>query len=362
MKHCRSLRGLASRHCLRRRSEMCFLTWKAIPMSAKAASNYLFGYAVRDDEDGTSKYFGNWALSRAEEKAIFEQFVDFVIARWEKYPDLHIYHFAPYEPAALKRLMGRHATRENEIDRMLRAGLFVDLYAVVRHGIRASVESYSIKELEPLYDFERSVPLPDASKALARIEYCLELNDLEGIEEEDRAVAQNYNRDDCFSTWQLRDWFEELRAGLIKAGASIDRPSPKAGDASEDVSAWQQKIAELINRLTHDVPIDKAERTGEQHARWLLANILDWHRREDKAAWWEYFRLCDLSAEDLLEERNAVSGLRFVDAVGGTAKAPIHRYSFPEQDTDVRRRRRTSKLRRRKIRNGEIRSLLSIGR
>ena len=108
----------------------------------------------------------DWALSRAEEKAAFERFADFVIGRLEEFPGLHIYHFAPYEPAALKRLMGRYATREDELDRMLHAGLFVDLYAVVRHGIRASVESYSIKKLEPLYGFARAVPLTDANKAL----------------------------------------------------------------------------------------------------------------------------------------------------------------------------------------------------
>ena len=102
---------------------------------------------------GAEKVIADWALSRADEKAAFERFVDFVIARLEIYPDLHIYHYAPYEPAALKRLMGRYVTREDEIDRMLRAGVFVDLYAVVRHAIRASVESYSIKKLEPLYDF-----------------------------------------------------------------------------------------------------------------------------------------------------------------------------------------------------------------
>jgi uncharacterized protein len=31
--------------------------------------------------------------------------------------------------------MGRYASREDEVDRMLRAGLFVDLYAVVRHAV-----------------------------------------------------------------------------------------------------------------------------------------------------------------------------------------------------------------------------------
>lgn len=116
----------------------------------------------------------------------------------------------------------------------------------------------------------------------------------------------------------------------------IDRPLPKTGDAGQDLTDWQQRIAVLIHRLTDDVPVDIAEQNTEQHARWLLAYILDWHRREEKAAWWEYFRLCDLSAEDLLDERAALSGLTFVGAVGGTAKAPIHRYSFPLQDTDLR--------------------------
>jgi RNase_H superfamily len=259
-----------------------------------------------------------------------------VIGRLEEFPDLHIYHYAPYEPAALKRLMGRYATREEELDRMLRAGLFVDLYAVVRHGIRASVESYSIKKLEPLYEFDRAVPLTEANKALVKIQACLELDGFEDIKEEDRTVIQGYNRDDCLSTWRLRDWLESLRSKLISAGAVIDRPLPKTGDASEDLTDQQKKIAALIHRLTDDVPVDVAERSAEQHAKWLLAYILDWHRREDKAAWWEYFRLCDLSVEDLLEERAALSGLTFVGAVGGTDKAPIHRCRFPPQDTDLR--------------------------
>ncbi|WP_429527316.1 ribonuclease H-like domain-containing protein [Pseudomonas frederiksbergensis] len=84
----------------------------------------------------------DWALSREEEKLNFERFIDFVIARQEQYPDLHIYHFAPYEPVALKRLMGRHASREEEIDALLRSKRFVDLYSVIRNGLRASVGSY----------------------------------------------------------------------------------------------------------------------------------------------------------------------------------------------------------------------------
>jgi hypothetical protein len=76
--------------------------------------------------------------------------------------------------------------------------------------------------------------------------------------------------------------------------------------------------------------------TEEQQARWLLANVLDWHRRENKAVWWEYFRLSALSSEELIDERSALSNLGFVQSVGGTAKAPVHRYTFPIQETDLR--------------------------
>jgi AAA domain len=175
-----------------------------------------------------------------------------------------------------------------------------------------------------------------ANSALAKVQACLELGDVKNINDQDRNVVQGYNQDDCLSTWELRDWLENRRAELIGQGISIDRPLPKTGEAGEDLSEWQQKIALLVGRLTNDVPVNVAERNAEQHARWLLAYILDFHRREEKAIWWEYFRLCDLSAEDLLEERAGLSGLVFVKTVGGTAKAPVHRYSFPPQETEFR--------------------------
>ena len=172
--------------------------------------------------------------------------------------------------------------------------------------------------------------------ALAKVQACLELGDLEFIDENDRDVVVGYNRDDCVSTWRLRDWLETQRAALIASGTAVPRPAAPEGAPSEALGDWQEKINALIERLTADVPADVAERTAEQHARWLLAHTLDWHRREQKALWWEYFRLSDLTAEDLLDERAGLSGLTFVGVHGGTAKAPIHRYSFPPQETEMR--------------------------
>lgn len=313
-----------------------FLDLEADPFVGEHGLEYLFGYVFKDEKDELV-YTGDWAFSRGEEKQAFEMFIDFAMRRWETYPDLHIYHYAPYEPSALKRLMGRYATREEEMDCLLRAGVFVDLYQVLRHSVRASVESYSLKRLEPFYRFERETALTEASAALANLQANLELDDVRSIGDQTKAVVLSYNKDDCKSAKCLRDWLESLRSQLIADGTDVPRPGPgEDGAPNEKITEWVKRVNALVAKLTADVPADREERTDEQQARWILANVLDWHRREEKAVWWEYFRLADLSGEDLLDERAGLSGLAYVETVGGTARAPVHRYRFPPQETELR--------------------------
>lgn len=312
-----------------------FLDFESDPFVGEHGLEYLLGYEHQNDV-GQWVYTPLWALTRADEKAAFEQFIDFTMERWSQFPDLHIYHFGGYETGALKRLMGRYATREDDLDRILRGLLPVDLLSVTRQSIRAGVESYSLKKLEPLYGFVRDTSLPDARLALTRLQTSLELNDATAIDEADRSTVQAYNREDCVATRHLRDWLEELRSQRIAQGIDVARPQPGDGAPSEKVAQWLAAIAPLVEALAADVPADSLERSPEQHGRWLLANMLEWHRREDKAIWWEYFRLRDLTAAELIEEKSALSGLTFEDVTGGTAAAPVHRYRFPPQDTDLR--------------------------
>ena len=73
------------------------------------------------------------------------------------------------------------------------------LYRAVRQGIRASVESYSIKRLEPLYDFRREIGLRDAGTSIVEFETWLELG--QGAQRDEvLAEIEGYNRDDCIST------------------------------------------------------------------------------------------------------------------------------------------------------------------
>ena len=312
-----------------------FLDFEGDPFVGEKGLEYLLGYHFVG-QDGALNYQSHWAVTREQEKAAFEAFIDFVMARREQYPGLHIYHFGGYERGALTRLMGRYATREEELDQLLRGKVLVDLLTVVRQGIRAGVESYSIKKLEPLYGFVRDTSLPDANLALTRLQTCLELNDPGGIADADQVTVESYNRDDCVSTRWLRDWLEARRAELVGQGNNVQRPTPGESAPAESVAEWLALVTPLVDALCEEVPVDPSERTAEQHANWLLAQLLDWHRREDKAVWWELFRLSDLPAEDLRDEKAGLADLQFVATVGGTAKCPIDRYSFAPQEAEVR--------------------------
>lgn len=198
------------------------------------------------------------------------------------------------------------------------------------------MERYSIKDLEPFYGFTRTVALGDARTNLRVIERALELGAADAITNEVRAAVEGYNRDDCVSALHLRDWLEQLRASVEAGGTPVPRPAPKDGAAPEKLDDRARRVQALMAALTADVPADRAERSDEQQGRWLLAHLLDWHRREAKAPWWEFFRLRDLSEDELLVEKAALSGLHFVARVGGTKRSPIDRYEYPRQDTEVR--------------------------
>jgi uncharacterized protein len=68
--------------------------------------------------DGAIRAF--WVHDFAGERRAFEEFIDFVHARLARYPDLHVYHYGAYEQSAIKQLMGLYATREDEVDDLLR--------------------------------------------------------------------------------------------------------------------------------------------------------------------------------------------------------------------------------------------------
>jgi uncharacterized protein len=311
-----------------------FLDLEGDRLAEKGGFDYLFGYALRD-ESGELRHEALWALSNDEEKAAFERLIDLVLERRARDPGMHVYHYAPYEPTAMKRLMGRYATRADELDTLLREKVFVDLYGVVRRGLQAGVESYSIKKLEPLYGLVREVDLQRVSRQLRAVESAIARKDYPALTPELMGSVRGYNRDDCISALELHQWLESLRAEAEQqTGWPVPRPDPPAAEVSEDLKGQLAQIRAVADALTAGLPID---RSPEQEACWILAQLLEWHRREDKVAWWEYFRLNDMPADELIDEAAGLGNLKYEDRVERTNRGVVvDRYSFPPQDTDIR--------------------------
>jgi uncharacterized protein len=316
-----------------------FLDLESNPYVLDQGLEYLIGIVTLRENSGDEPLYETlWSFTRSEEKKAFETFIATVMARWRRNPKMHIYHYAPYEPTAIKRLVGRHGTCVDEVDELLRAGVFIDLYRAVRQGIRASVESYSIKRLEPLYGFSRSVPLKDANFALQSYEAAMALGHDLGEIGDPLKTIEGYNRDDCLSALRLRDWLEDRRKELgAKCGHELPRPTPQSGEAPEKLSARLQEVRAMVARLLALLPADEAAWTEEHRAVRLLTQMLEWHRREEKSAWWEYFRLCDLADDELEEDKSALGGLVCIGEVGRIKRSIVHRYTFPPQDHAIDR-------------------------
>jgi predicted RecB family nuclease len=311
-----------------------FLDFEGNHYAEQGVREYLTGF-LSQKANGDVGYTALWARTLSEERRAFEHFIDRAVEVRTKNPKAHIYHFAAYEPSALKRLMGRYATREVQLDELLRGGAFVDLYGVVKTALIASVERYSIKDLEPFFGYARKQSLAEVSIARRVVERAIESGHSdEGIARPFQ-IVEDYNREDCESAKRLRDWLEQLRREAIAAGHEISRPEPRDGVASEDISELDRELQRLRDALLENVPEDPESRTDEQQACFVLAHMMEFHRREDKAGWWEYFRLLELEESEYENERRALTGL----AIQGTleaSKAPLQRYTFPPQELDAR--------------------------
>lgn len=298
------------------------------PFAFDDGLEYLFGVV---DETGY-RYW--WALKPEDEQAAFEGVVDYLVERRRADPTMHVYHYGAYERGRMAQLSTRHATREEEVDELLRGGAFVDLYSIVRQSVRASVESYSIKRLEPFYGYRREIELQAANESIVEFERYLEDGNSDpGLLEQIRL----YNQDDCQSTKWLRDWLEGRRLeAQDKFGLALPRPAPVDGVASEEVSRASEEVASLAADLTADIA-KSGPTTDDQSARFLLANLLDWHRREAKSGWWRFFDLMSRPDDELLEEREPIAGLEFVEEVPKVGKqtARRFRYRFPPQENKV---------------------------
>jgi predicted RecB family nuclease len=313
-----------------------FFDMEGDPFAEEDGLEYLLGVwdpSLRTDL-GEPTFLAWWAHSREQEKGAFESFIDFVMDRWRRNPAMHVYHYAAYERGRMGMLSTRHATREAEVDAMLRGELFVDLYKAVRQGLRIGTPSYSIKKLEPLYALERSVPLKDAGSSVVAYEAYIRSVTAGAPDQAILDQIHDYNRDDCRSNAELRDWLEARREELAhRLGQAVPRPQPN-DEQFRALTDRERRLQALAERLLAGVPTDPEQRAAdpEFEAHWLLANLLEWHHREEKVDWWTFFDRCGRSDAELVLDEESIGQLTWVNEVDRPKRSVRHRYRFdPEQ-------------------------------
>lgn len=289
------------------------------PATGAWGIEYLFGVveAPAAGSEGDPVFRPFWAHSRSGERRAFLDFLDYVEKRRAIYPDMHVYHYAPYEKTALRNLSLAHQAGEDTVDDWLRQGLLVDLYATVRHSIRISEASYSIKKLEPLYmgNNLRSGDVKDAgASVVAYAAYCAARD--EGRQDEADAILasiSDYNQYDCVSTLRLRDWLLQIApqppaeapstadgpAAACPADApTADRATVRDPEAREETPE-ERRLREYLAGLPDNRPW-----TDDQRAVAMVAAATGYHRRERKQFWWQHFDRAEAPLDNWADQRN----------------------------------------------------------
>ncbi len=263
--------------------------------------------------DGQFRAF--WAHDHAAEARSLAGLFDFFRAHLAKHPQARIYHYAPYEITALRRLTTTYGIGEAFLDRLLRERRFVDLYAVVRSGLIGSEPNYSIKSMEAFYGLKREGEVKTAGGSVVAYERWIETGEQQILDE-----IEDYNRVDCVSTEQLRDWL----VGIRPSG-----PWPVIGTKDEGQEQQADIEADDLRALLtgSDLPQDRQD---------MLFNLGLFHRREAKPAWWAIFDSLGKDEDDLIDDLDALGGLEAVGPAVPIKQSMARTYRFPLQETKLR--------------------------
>lgn len=299
---------------------------------------YLFGVVYIENEKPEFRDW--WAHDELEEKAGFEAFIDWVLTRRQADHTMHVYHYAAYEKTALKRLMGKYGTMEQQVDDLLRDGVFVDLYEIVRHGVRVGEPRYSIKNLEHLYMESREGEVTDAGASIVYYDAWIESGQSKSWKESNLLEKiRDYNEDDCRSTWLLTNWLRKQQTECGISWTGTERNEHKKEDERPPVSDAVVARQQLADALFAGIPDELAELEKDAE-RWriqeLLAWTLDFHRRCDKPMWWEVFERLEKAEHELSDDMDCLSGLEQVGHPEPEKQSLLFHYKFdPDQETKI---------------------------
>lgn len=288
---------------------------------------YLWGVHYR--EGGQPEFRHRWGHDHMREREAFEDTIDWMVEHLARNPGAHVYHYAPYEITALRRLSTLHASREESFDQLLRGRRFVDLYAVLRQAIRTSEPDLSLKTMEIFFAEKREGEVTKADQSVVEYKSWRETGDariLNGILE--------YNKVDCENTEALRDWLIELRMDDLPW-----RPVGPVAAVPEEKTEARALAEERAQRLIAAILDGNLPSTPQ--GRELVAHLTQFHRRADKPAFWAMFDRCERDPDELVEDGETIGMIAPDPGEDGkwqrkVERSTVSRYRFPVQDTKLK--------------------------
>jgi uncharacterized protein len=277
---------------------------------------FLFGLIERTPA-GEWGFTAFWAHDKPEEATATKALVDHLVARRERFPDMHVYHYNHTERSSLERLVTEHGVGELVLEQLISTGLFVDLLPIVKGAMQVGVEGYGLKHIELLTDYERGHDIDKGAGAVVEYERWMASHDPASL-----AKIAAYNEDDVRATRALRDWLVAQRPpGLPWRAAVLGRDAP---------------AVEL------DARIEQLHAVGPGTVEHLLGDLLGYWRRERQVVSADAYRLSIADEADQLDSLSAITRLTFKGLQGQVSaktgkplKWPWARFTFPPQPIDV---------------------------
>ena len=254
---------------------------------------FLAGLYLRD-VSGAWTYDALWAHDLDQQDAMIHGLVELFAQRRVQYPGMHVYHYNHTERSSMERLTKGTAS-ESLFDRLVDTGLFVDLFIVSRNALRVGTESYGLKYLERLAGFVRSGGIEQGAGAVVEYEAYMHSHDTRLLDE----IAQ-YNQDDVAATLALRDWLVAHRPADLE---------------------WREPTLEQEEiELDTDQLVEQLRHFGEHSAEHLLADLLNYWRRERIANTGPKFAQAQADFASLYADRDFVANLTFTGFTESTNK------------------------------------------
>ena len=244
------------------------------PTTPEWGLEYLCGTVTPDET-----YRPFWAHSRAAERVALCEFLDFVAARRRDHPNMHVYHYAPYEKSALLRLAGRHGVGEEAVDGLLREHVLVDLYPIVRAGLRVGQRSYGLKSIEPLYLASRTGDVTGAAESIVAYGNYCDLRDAGEAASRSRDPHPDRRLQPCGLP------VDTAAAGLAAGAGRRTRHRP----AERHRNGGRRRGTGTGRGATSCLRGRRRDRSPDQTAAALMAAAIGYHRRERKPFWWAHF-------------------------------------------------------------------------